>query len=282
MRQNLILKSFAIAGLAAVLWHSPAMADESAVKSREIFNKNSHCVVTVEVVQKSNGGGKSSAPREAKSAITGIVMDSTGLTVVALSSCDPSSMYRRLSEEYKIEIEITDTKIILEDGAELPAEIVLRDKDLDLAFIRPKAKLATPMTAVDFKQSTTVDMMDEVVALNRLKQAVGRAYSGSIERIAAIVKRPRTFYVPDSAASETTLGSPAFAMDGKFVGMFVMRAVSAAGVGNIRDCYSVIILPAEDIIKASAQAPEAKGDASEKDAAPKAAVETKPEAATPK
>ena len=41
-----------------------------------------------------------------------------------------------------METEVNDIKILLEDGAEVPAEIVLRDKDLDLAFIRPKAKPA--------------------------------------------------------------------------------------------------------------------------------------------
>ena len=44
-------------------------------------------------------------------------------------------------------------KILLDDGTEVPAEIVLRDKDLDLAFIRPKAKPASPMTSVDLTKS---------------------------------------------------------------------------------------------------------------------------------
>src|SRR2546422_4160959 len=38
-----------------------------------------------------------------------------------------------------------------DDGTEIPAEIVLRDRDLDLAFIRPKTKPANPMPAVDLR-----------------------------------------------------------------------------------------------------------------------------------
>jgi hypothetical protein len=62
-------------------------------------------------------------------------------------------------------------------------------------------------------------------------------------------------------------------LDGKVVGLFVMRAVNSSGVGNVRDCLSVIIVPAEDVLKASAQAPEAKPDATpEKDAKDAAAT----------
>jgi hypothetical protein len=76
--------------------------------------------------------------------------------------------------------------------------------------------------------------------------------------------------------TSTTLGSPAFAMDGNVVGVFVMRAISSKGGGsrNYRDSMTTIILPAEDILKAAKQAPEAKGGDEKKDA-PKASPEPK-------
>ena len=71
------------------------------------------------------------------------MVDPSGLTVLALSACDPSEMYQRMMAEqgsqYKLETEVTDLKILLDDGTELPAEIVLRDKDLDLALSGPRA-----------------------------------------------------------------------------------------------------------------------------------------------
>src|ERR1700733_2314373 len=80
-------------------------ADELAEKGRDIFNKNQHAVVTVQVVRKmtDSGGGRSSNPRETKQDLTGTVIDPSGLTVLALSSADPAELYRRLSDEYKIE-----------------------------------------------------------------------------------------------------------------------------------------------------------------------------------
>jgi S1-C subfamily serine protease len=235
-------------------------ADEFADKGREVFNKYQHAVVTVQVVIKASGpGGRSS---ESKTDITGTVVDPSGLTVLALSACDPAEMYRRLSEDNKIEVEVSDIKILLDDGTELPSEIVLRDKDLDLAFIRPKIKPNNPMTAVDLGKSGPAQVLDPTVTLNRLNKAASRAYSASYERISAVVQKPRTFYIPDSSMSSTTLGSPAFLMDGKILGLFVMRAVSStgSGSGNYRQNLTSIILPAEDILKAAKQAPEAKGD----------------------
>ena len=57
-------------------------------------------------------------------------------------------------------------------------------------------------------------------------------------------------------------------MDGKLVGVVVMRAVNSKGgaTRNYRDSLTTIILPADDITKAAAQAPEAKGEPEKKDA----------------
>ena len=58
----------------------------------------------------------------------------------------------------------------------------------------------------------------------------------------------------------TGLGSPAFALNGNIVGLFVMRAVNSTGERSLRDNATTVIVPAEDILKAAKQAPEAKGD----------------------
>jgi len=240
---------------------SVGRADEVAEKGREILKQHQHGVVTVQVVVKVTyaGAGKSAENRQE---LTGTVIDPSGLTVLALSACDPAEIYQRMmaAEAAKLETEVTDIKLLLEDGTEIPSEIVLRDKDLDLAFIRPKAKPASPMAAIDLAKSVPAQVLDQVITLNRLNSAAGRAYAASVERISGVIQKPRTFYIPDSTMTSTTLGSPAFALDGKVVGVMVMRAVSSKGGGsrNYRDNMTTIILPAEDILKAAKQAPEAK------------------------
>ena len=249
---------------------APVRADELAEKGRAIFQQHQHEVVTVQVVIKVSAPG---APRsnENRQDLTGTVVDPSGLTVLALSACDPSDMYQRMMSEEaaktKLDIEVTDIKILLDDGTEVPSEIVLRDKDLDLAFVRPKTKPASPMAAVDMTLSAPVQVLDQVITLNRLNSAAGRAYAASVERINAVIQKPRTFYIPDSSMTATTLGSPAFALDGKVVGVFVMRAISAKGAASrgFRDSMTTIILPVEDIAKAAKQAPEAKGGEEKKE-----------------
>ena len=250
----------------------PCAADELADKGREIFKKYQRTVVTVQVVQKTTFSmpGQGSPSRETKQDITGTVVDASGLTVLALSACDPSGMYESMmagmaeeEAQFKMETELTDVKILLDDGTELPAEVVLRDKDLDLAFIRPKTKPASPLAAIDLSKSAQAQVLDQVITLNRLGNAAGRAYAASVERITAVVQKPRTFYIPDSTMTATSLGSPAFALEGNILGVFVMRTISSkSGMGmfNFRpDGLTSIILPAADVLKAARQAP-AKAD----------------------
>jgi hypothetical protein len=116
------------------------------------------------------------------------------------------------------------------------------------------------MEALDLSKPGKAEILDQVIALNRLGGAAGRAHSASVERICAIVPRPRFFYVPDSSLTTTTLGAPAFTTDGKVLGIFVMRSLKGRGAGNGMfnagsDNMASIIVPAEDVLKAAKQVP---------------------------
>jgi len=259
----------------------PSAAQELAAKGREVFKKNQASVVTVQLVVKSKmgiaglaglGGGDA---RESKEEVTGTVIDASGLTAVALSSTDPTGLLQGMmsslgslggdgeeSLKFKMDSEVTDVKLLGNDGTEMPAEIVLRDKDLDLAFIRPKTKPVSPMPAIDLSNSAKVDVLDEVITINRLGKVTGRAHAAAIARIHAVVKKPRLFYVPAGEASMTGLGCPAFTPEGKLVGLLVMRSLKSGGGGmslfSMQAGITSILLPAEDVKKIAAQAPAAK------------------------
>ena len=253
-------------------------ADELAEKGRAIYKKHQLSVVTVQLVLKSkfNFPGVGGQSNESRQDATGTVVDPSGLIVLSLSATDPSQLLQAMmagadeDSKIKMDTELTDAKILLDDGTEVPAEVVLRDKDLDLAFVRPKAKLATPMTALDLSKSGKAEVLDQVVTLNRLGKAAGRSYSASIERISAIVQRPRLFYVPDTTMSTTSVGSPAFTLDGNPLGIFLMRSVRGRSGGGLSmvgfqpENIAGIILPADDILKAAKQVPAAEEKQSEK------------------
>ncbi len=281
MTRYLCRHSFALGLLAATL-ALPGRADELVEKGRAIFKANQQAVVIVQMVLKNKmsvGGMNRSS--ETRRDATGTVIDPSGLTVLALSSTDPAGLIEAMmagSEEesrFKMETELSDVKIVLADGTEVPAEVVLRDKDNDLAFIRPKTKPATPMMALDLSQAGKADILDPVISLTRLGSAAGRAYSVSVERISAIVSRPRTFYVPETTATTTTMGAPAFTLDGKPLGLFVIRSLKGKdssgmfgamfGGGVQAESLTGIILPAQEILKAAKQVPEASPAAQKKE-----------------
>jgi S1-C subfamily serine protease len=256
--------------LFVALVSASCFADEMAEKARAVFKIHQHAVVTVQLTLKSKlsmpgAGGQSS---ESRQDVTGTVIDPSGLTVLSLSATDPAQLLQTIvggasddESRFRMESELSDVKILLDDGSDVPAEVVLRDRDLDLAFIRPKTDAATPMAALDLKNSGKAQVLDQVVALNRLGSAAGRAYSAALVRITAVVPRPRLFYVPDSSLATASLGAPAFTIDGKVLGIFVMRSTKARSSANFGmfslqpDNLTGIIVPAEDILKAARQAP---------------------------
>ncbi len=251
---------------------TPCPADQLADKARSVFRANQHAVVTVQLALKSKfsmpgAGGQSS---ESRQDVTGTVIAPSGLVVLSLSATDPAQMLQTIvggaadeESRFRMDTELSDVKILLEDGTEVPAEVVLRDRDLDLAFIRPKAKTSASMAALDLKKSGKAQVLDQVIALNRLGSAAGRAYSASVVRITAVVERPRLFYVPDASLAARALGSPAFTVDGKVLGIFVMRSTKSKSSGSFgmfslqSDNLTGIIVPAADILKAAAQVPAA-------------------------
>ena len=253
---------------------SVSRADDLAVKGREILQKNQPVVVTVQMVVKAkmSMAGVGVPDNESTKELTGTVVDPSGLTVISLSTLDPGGMMQAMfattgeeGAKFKMDTELSDIKILLDDGTDTPAEVVLRDQDLDLAFIRPKTKPASPMLAVDLTKPGQALVLDQVIALNRLGAAASRAYAASVERITAIAQKPRLSYIPDSTMTATSMGCPAFTLDGNFLGVFVTRTLKPQGGGGMMGMlnfpqgnFTSIILPAKDLLEATRQALEVK------------------------
>jgi len=242
-------------------------ADEATEKGRAIFKAHQQSVVTLELTIRSKMTlpGVDTQAREAHQEATGTVLDSSGLIVTALAPTDPTQMLENMlagtpgSPKAKIETELTDVKILMADGSETPAKVVSRDKDLDLAFIRPTSKLKTTLNPVDLSNAGKAEILDLVVGINKLGAAADRAASASIERIAAIIEQPTRMYIPEGGMTLTGLGSPAFTLDGKVLGIFVTRAAKTKGAGggivNVQgENLTGVIVAANAVAKAAAQA----------------------------
>lgn len=247
---------------------STSGADEIAVQGRRILEEHQGAVVTILLVlkQKISFPGMPSQDNESKVEATGTVIGPDGLTVTSLSLTDPTSLLEKMmagtarGNDLKMETEVRDAKIMLADGTEIPAEVILRDKDLDMAFVRPIERQEKPFQYIDMGDSGEPDYLDQVITLNRLGRVAGRVYSASVERIDAIVRKPRTFFIPGKDPTSTGLGSPTFTADGEFIGVVFIRAIKSTGSGSSMfggqgDNITTVILPAIDIADAAEQAP---------------------------
>ncbi len=250
-----------------ILGGGTASADELAVQGRALLDTHRDAVVTVSIVVKQQfSSGGMSQDDESKTEVTGTVIDASGLTVVALSETDPSALIQRMMgsmmQDMNISSEISDAKILMRDGSEIPVRIVLRDKDLDLAFLRPTEALEEPMDFVSLEGSSSAELLDQLFVINRLGKVAARAHAVAIERIECVVERPRRFYIPGKDPTNSGLGCPAFDTEGKLVGFMVLRAVGSGGGGGMmsmlgaaQDGIVPIVLPAEDVAEIAEQAP---------------------------
>lgn len=246
-------------------------------KARGVLAKHKEAVVTVKLVisTKMNMMGIQSHKSENKSEITGTIIDPSGLTVVSNFSTDPTAIMRSMSfsmggQNMKMETQtdITDAKIVLADGTELPAKMVLKDKDLDLAFLKPKEKPAEALPHLKLATSPAPGILDDIITLGRLGRIVKRTPTVGISQIRAVIKKPRTYYVT-GMLDTASMGCPVFNAQGQPLGLQVvkMKPIKSQGMGmlagmgsGMQSFLQPVILPCEDVTEVAKQALAAKDD----------------------
>jgi S1-C subfamily serine protease len=267
--------TFATAGLVCVPIVAPlassAAAQDPRPAARDVVKKWQDAVVNVRVVLKmrmSMGGREMQASDDPIDTV-GTVIDSSGLTVLSLGSLNPGAMMSKLmgggggagQPSVEITSEPTDVKIRLSSGRELPARIVLRDEDLDLAFLRPTTKPDAPLVALDLTDAAKPSLLDQVLVLSRLGRVGGWTTGAALHDVGAIIEKPRTFYVLAGAVSG--MGTPAFLTNGRVVGLLTLRQIEpgraslASMMGGSESMGMLgVILPAADVLEIAKQAPE--------------------------
>lgn len=248
-----------IAALICILPISVAAVVDDAAAGRDIITKWSNAVVKVQLVIKVSISYMGQADtQESKGEATGTVVDPSGLTVVSFTNTNPADSLKDMyggEDGPDITTEVTDVKILLSDGKEIPAKVVLRDKDLDLAFIMPIEKQTVPMTAIDLKDSAPLEMLDKAIIIGRLGKVANRSQTAHLARIQAIIDKPRKFYTINLPSGADPLGSPVFGLNGKLVGIVLLRIMPGQIQPDSSESPIIpVIIPAEDIAPAAAQA----------------------------
>lgn len=242
-----------------------AGADDVAVSMRAIVAANDAAVVTVKVALKESYSMEEygSDVSEYTQEVSATVITAEGLMVTSFMQVDPTPYMEELyggEDGVDSKTEVTSLKI-MRDGADVDAEIVLRDRDLDLAFLRPVKKPEAPWAFIDLSTSVTAAAFDPAVAMRRLGKVARRVASADLVRIAAVSDKPRTFYIMGEYPGE---GTPSFLLSGECLGITVtklLKASSQNGMG-VTDDYDMnltsVIIPGPEILEIAQQVPAYK------------------------
>ena len=265
-----MIKSILIASLFATgsLLAASGELQSSALK---ITASHQDAVVWLSVITKTTLGtdGDASAQikaqlagndKEEKVEATGTIIDPSGLIVTALASIDKSSAIDGKtvntgagSVKLKASCEFKEIKVIMPDGTEIPADLVLKDNDLGIGIIRirkdSKEAEGVTFTAVDVTASADGKLLDDCILLGRLGQIMNREPSVICSEISGITTKPRKFY----RVLGDSVGCPIFLGDGKLLGITTLRA-PAGDLSGGAVAMSPFVLPAADVAKLVTQA----------------------------
>jgi len=236
-------------------------ADEIAESARKIVEANKDAIVTIEmVVEMKMSYENQSEKRESKSSGTGVVVDPSGLVITSLTALNPGDRDMGEDSSMQVSTRIMDAKLRMPDGTEVPMDVVLRDRDLDMLFLRPKKPADQPFKCVSLAKSSAPQVLDTTLTLTRLGQIANRSISASMDRVSAVVNKPRLCYVL-SGISGYSLGSPVFTLDGNLVGITFVRSNPSKDDDSLTsrsDRMIPVTLPCSIIQSAAAQAMTAK------------------------
>lgn len=243
-----------------------APADTGMYKS--LLDRRASVLVTVKFVLKTSMGGM--GDQESDTEVTGVMIDPKGL--VLCSDTQLGGFMRMLAKMMpmmggNMNATPTDIKVLIGDDTEgLEAELVARDSELDLAWIRIKDAGDVKFDYLDLTKGASVAIGQRVVAVRRMSKYFGRAATVIEGRITGTTKKPRDLYIP-SIEFSMAQGLPIYTEGGKLVGFTITQTPEAEDTGGgfnpmamlgqmsgIQEMMAGLILPAQVAAKATKRA----------------------------
>lgn len=274
MTTRILLASLAL-GTSLVTAATPEIREAG----RKLSQTHHDSVVWLSVLSKTTMDAEGNVPAEvrmalasqgteAKSEITGTVVDASGLIVTALNGLDKASLLNGQTVptgmgEIKLKAtgEIKEIKVITSDGSEIPADLVLKDEDLGIAFIKVRgdSEEAKGMTFkfIDLADSAPAEALDDCITLGRLDESMNRTPCMLAGEVIAKSEKPRLTYRID----DDSVGCPVFLAGGKLLGVSVIPKTKKLADSSGQMQITPIILPAADIAKIASQAKAAPATA---------------------
>lgn len=227
----------------ALAFPTPGKSQTTEEKARELLEKykGTLVVVTVKGALEVKTDGDPLPPRETQRRTLGVTIGEDGLIVVSNSAIDASlglEGQQAQLEDKQVQIisaktVFSDLEISYGDSTLLKGKVVRQEPAADLAFILPDAAQAKSMNKtfdkVDLSQfAATADAADQVVGLSRASAVYGYMPTLTMGRISGVFRGERTFFVTEAGGAQ---GIPVFTIDGKPLGVTVVRIVDGKPTG---------------------------------------------------
>jgi hypothetical protein len=280
---SLIIGIYGLLAASAARVHAD---DQTLIASgRKLLKNSANALVGVTAIAKLQikATGAGSQEKEMKIDCTSLVIDPSGLSITSLTNLNPTNAMPRMRAQGKngepidisIDCELRGIKLRLFDGTEVPARVVLKDDDLDVAFLAPNEPLSDAnkkkIAVVPLDSVKPVEVLDQFIQLGRTGKDFNYIPAVQLSYVAAVVTKPRTYYLGATAS----MGTPVFNEQGKLAGM-VARYVTAEKEGGgdalttaLRGAQgggaNRVILPTADIAKLVDQAKDAAKKPAPKD-----------------
>lgn len=233
-----------------------AAPEAQAVAGRALVKRYADAIVGVELVVtvKLKFGTQEQPPREQRIEINGTVISPTGLTVTTLASVDPQSQFEAMRAGQQggrslelVGVEFKEVKLRLADGKEVPARFVLKDADLDLAFMAPEtAEPGREYPHVKLDEAAEGAVLNTYYYVARAPKSLQRIPLVRMSEITGIVEKPRRFFL----VTDLNMGTPLFDSQGKVLGLSLQHFANGR--------QSAVVMPAADIADMAKQAAAAQ------------------------
>lgn len=193
----------------------------------------------------------------------GLMIDSKGLLVLSNSEMGGGmQMIRR-----GIAGTPKDIKIMLGDDTEgVPAKLIGRDSELDLAWLRIDKPSDKGYSSIDLAKAAMPKIGETLVGIDRMSKYFDHAPVIFTTSVGGITKKPRTLYIP-SGGLVLGMGLPMFTTSGEFVGISSVQMPNADSEDDVgsrgRERLSYFdqglkVMPAAELATATARAVEAE------------------------
>lgn len=260
--------------LLAALAALPAAAQTAGPDLAKVLAERAPAVVTVQLVVQVKMGGQMGSmvgeKQEFQTEASCVAIDPKGIVLCSNTLLGGYMSILQRAMGGKVEMSATPTQIkvfVGDDPKPLDAKLLVRDSDLDLAWLEVKVPEGRTFAYVDLARSATPKVGDAFLGVRRLDKYFDRTPTIYEGKIGGTIKKPRTLYVPTEAV-ESALGLPALTPAGEVLGILVLQYPDAESEGDgglfgrlgasarMQDLVRGFILPAADVVKATKRALE--------------------------